>query len=184
MYSFVCGFFPIAFSLWCVPGVHSLLLSKSLSYGHSLVYLFIDLFLDIWVVSSIWLLWMKPLGTLVYRLMVSQCRRHQFYPWAAKSPWSGEYWSGKWPPTPNSCLENSMGSRVWQATVHGVAKGQTWQSTQVHGYVMASQVNTLHNSVVQILFSSTAPTFIDIIKSLQCAGLAEFCPAGYTRKSA
>lgn len=55
-----------------VPGVHSLLLSKSLSYGYSMVCLFIYLCLDFWVVSSIWLLWMKLLGTLLYRLMASQ----------------------------------------------------------------------------------------------------------------
>ena len=28
-----------------------------------------------------------------------------------------------------SCLENSMGRRVWQATVHGVSESQTWLST-------------------------------------------------------
>ena len=32
MYSFVFGFFPIAFGLLCIPGVHSLLLIKNLSY--------------------------------------------------------------------------------------------------------------------------------------------------------
>ena len=53
MYSFVFGFFPIAFGLLCIPGVHSLLLIKNLSYGCSLVYLFIDLFLDIWAIPSI-----------------------------------------------------------------------------------------------------------------------------------
>ena len=31
-----------------------------------------------------------------------------------------------------SCLENSMVRRVWQATVHGVAKGQTWLSKWTH----------------------------------------------------
>ena len=29
-------------------------------------------------------------------------------------------------PLQYSCLENSMGTGVWQATVHGVAKSRTW----------------------------------------------------------
>ena len=28
----------------------------------------------------------------------------------------------------SSCLENSMDRGAWRATVHGVAKGQTWLS--------------------------------------------------------
>ena len=31
-------------------------------------------------------------------------------------------------PVQYSCLENSMGRGTWQATVHGVAKSQTWLS--------------------------------------------------------
>ena len=33
-------------------------------------------------------------------------------------------------PLQYSCLENSMDRGAWQATVHGVAKSQTWLSTQ------------------------------------------------------
>ena len=33
-------------------------------------------------------------------------------------------------PLQYSCQENSMGRGAWQATVHGVAKSQTWLSTQ------------------------------------------------------
>ena len=32
----------------------------------------------------------------------------------------------KWHPLKYSCLENSIGRRAWRATVHGVAKSQTW----------------------------------------------------------
>ena len=31
-------------------------------------------------------------------------------------------------PLQYSCLENSMDRGAWQATVHGVSKGQTWLS--------------------------------------------------------
>ena len=31
----------------------------------------------------------------------------------------------------HSCLENSMDRGAWQATVHGVAKSQTWLSTTI-----------------------------------------------------
>ena len=48
-----------------------------------------------------------------------QCRRHRFDPWVRKMPWSRK-WSLQY-----SCLENSMGRRAWQATVHGAAKSQT-----------------------------------------------------------
>ena len=33
-------------------------------------------------------------------------------------------------PLQYSCLENSMDRRVWRATIHGVAKSQTWLSDQ------------------------------------------------------
>ena len=37
-------------------------------------------------------------------------------------------------PLQYSCLENSVDSRAWQATVHGVAQSQTWLSTTgIHG---------------------------------------------------
>ena len=43
--------------------------------------------------------------------------------------------SGKWNGNPlqYSCLENPMDWGSWWATVHGVAKSQTWLST--HGYI-------------------------------------------------
>ena len=37
---------------------------------------------------------------------------------------------GSGTPLQYSCLENSMGRGVWQATVHGVAKSQTQLSDQ------------------------------------------------------
>ena len=53
-----------------------------------------------------------------------QCRRHKrhgFDPWVGMIPWRR-----KWQPTPVSCLENSMDRRAWWATLHRVAKSQTW----------------------------------------------------------
>ena len=50
-----------------------------------------------------------------------RCRRHGFYPCIRKiAPGKG---NGN--PLLCSCLEKSMESGVWQATVHGVAKSQT-----------------------------------------------------------
>ena len=48
-------------------------------------------------------------------------------PGSGRSP--GE---GNGNPLQYSCLENSMDRRTWWATVHGVTKSQTWQSTYTH----------------------------------------------------
>ena len=45
-------------------------------------------------------------------------------PWVGKIPWRR-----KWQPNQYSCLENSMDRGTWWATVHVVAKSQTWLST-------------------------------------------------------
>ena len=52
-----------------------------------------------------------------------QYRRPVFDPQVRKSPWRREC-----NPLQYSCLENSVDRRAWQATVHGVAKSQTWLS--------------------------------------------------------
>ena len=57
---------------------------------------------------------------------ICQCRKHrriEFDPWARKIPGVG---NGN--PLQYSCLENSMGSKAWQFTVHGTTKSQTWRS--------------------------------------------------------
>ena len=38
-------------------------------------------------------------------------------------------------PLQYSCLENSMGSGAWRATVHGITKNQTQQSTDTHTHI-------------------------------------------------
>ena len=48
--------------------------------------------------------------------------------------WSLGGWSGN--PLQYSCLENSMGSRAWQTTVHGAAKSQTQLSGWAHTSVL------------------------------------------------
>ena len=45
-------------------------------------------------------------------------------PWVRKIPWTRE-----WQATPGSVLENFMDWGIWQATVHGVTRSQTWLST-------------------------------------------------------
>ena len=50
-----------------------------------------------------------------------QCKRHGFDPWVGKIPWRGH---GH--PLQYSCLENPMDRGAWWATVHRVAKSQTW----------------------------------------------------------
>ena len=65
--------------------------------------------------------------TLIWTSLVAQivknslhCRKARFNPWIGKIPWEG---NGS--PLQYSCLENSMDSGVWQATVHGDAKRWT-----------------------------------------------------------
>ena len=53
-----------------------------------------------------------------------QCRRRGFDPWVRKIPWRR-----KWQPTPVFVPKNPMDRGAWQATVHGVAKSQTWLNT-------------------------------------------------------
>lgn len=56
VYTLVFGFPPIA-SIWLhISVVLSLLVSRISSYGCSVVLVFLDLLLDIWVVPNIWLL--------------------------------------------------------------------------------------------------------------------------------
>ena len=47
--------------------------------------------------------------------------RYMFEPWARKIPWRRAC-----SPLQYSCLENSMDRGVWRATVHRIAKNQTW----------------------------------------------------------
>ena len=57
-----------------------------------------------------------------------QCRRLEFDPWVGKIPWRSI-----WQSTPVFLAgENPMDRRVWQATVHGVAKSRTWLRTGTH----------------------------------------------------
>ena len=49
-----------------------------------------------------------------------QCRRPGLYPWVGKI-----CWRRAWKPLQYSCPENPMDRGAWQATVYGVAKGQT-----------------------------------------------------------
>ena len=56
-----------------------------------------------------------------------QCRRPGLTPASGRSPGGG---NGN--PLQYFCLENSMDRGAWWATVHGVAKSQTWLSTQKH----------------------------------------------------
>ena len=60
-----------------------------------------------------------PLWLKQYRICL-QCRRPKFDLLVGRSP--GE---GNGNPLQYYCLENSMERGVWQAAVHGVAKGQT-----------------------------------------------------------
>ena len=54
---------------------------------------------------------------------VGDARDCGFDPWVGKIPWSR-----KCNPLLYSCLENPMDRGAWWATVHGVAKSQTWLS--------------------------------------------------------
>ena len=76
-------------------------------------------------------------------------RRFKFDLWVKKIPWRR-----KWQPTPYSCLKNPMDRGAWQATVHGVAKSQTWLkrlSIHVWGCSSASSSPLLTTSLLYYL---------------------------------
>ena len=64
-----------------------------------------------------------------------QWGRHRFNPWVKKI-----LWRRKWQPTPVFqavfCLGNPMDRVALWATVHGVAKSQTWLSDSAHTHIM------------------------------------------------
>ena len=50
--------------------------------------------------------------------------------WVSVKPYTAiKVWRRKWQPTPILSLENPMDRRAWLATVHGVAKSQTWMNS-------------------------------------------------------
>ena len=53
----------------------------------------------------------------VSKASTCQFRRHGFDPWVRKIPWRR-----RWQPAQYSCLENSMNSGAWWATVQEVTK--------------------------------------------------------------
>ena len=63
-----------------------------------------------------------------------QWGRHRF------NPWVKILWRRKWQPTPVFhavfCLGNPMDRVALWATVHGVAKSQTWLSDSAHTHIM------------------------------------------------
>ena len=68
-------------------------------------------------------------------------------PGSGKSP--GE---GNGNPLQHSCLENPMDGGAWQATVHGVAKSQTWLSDFTHllTYLVVSRFYLFANLSVYV----------------------------------
>ena len=63
----------------------------------------------------------------VVKEFACQYRRHEFYPWVRKIPWSR-----KWKHAPVFLPGNSMDWRPWRATVHGVTKSQKRLSMHTH----------------------------------------------------
>ena len=80
-----------------------------------------------------------------------QCRRHRrcvFDPWAGKMPWRRE-----WLPIP-VFLPGESHRGAWWASVHGVAKSQTWLS---HWACMLSRVSQESKSTVWIMGQEIRP---------------------------
>ena len=77
--------------------------------------------------QQILLLWGSPGGSVVNNPPANQRRRQGFNPWVRKILWrrNGNQLQG-------SYLENPTDWGVWWATVHGVAKSQTWLSNRTH----------------------------------------------------
>ena len=76
---------------------------------------------------TVWMMWLP--WWLNSKEYSCQCRRHRrlrFNPWVGWSPGEGNGNLLQY-----SCLENSMDRGAWWATVHGVAKSQTWVSKRL-----------------------------------------------------
>ena len=77
------------------------------------------------------------------------CSRRGFNTWVKKMPWRRKDY-------PHPCLENLMDRGAWQATVHGVAKSQTWLRTQENisllFYLPSVQLPSLSPSTSEYIF--------------------------------
>ena len=73
--------------------------------------------------------------------------------------WSLGVWSGN--PLQYSCLENSMGSRAWQTTVHGAAKSQTQQAAE-HTLLSLSVANICQDTQVRMEKFLISPSLLSI----------------------
>ena len=64
-----------------------------------------------------------------------------------------------------SCLENSMGTGGWWATIHRVAKSQTWLSTHMQKYQITQQIyDTIYSPAAAAAKSlQSCPTLCDPI---------------------
>ena len=69
-----------------------------------------------------------------------RCRKHRFYPWVRKIPWSR-----KWQLTQYSCLENSMVNRAWQVSYN------PWGHKESNTTKQLSTQYGLNNSTVSLL---------------------------------
>ena len=82
---------------------------------------------------------------LSHRESTCQCRRHpETIPGSGRSPQEG---NGN--PLQYSCLGNPMDRDAWWATVHGVAKSQTWLSDWTTTTKMA-QMSTVPKSLIYL----------------------------------
>ena len=80
-----------------------------------------------------------------------QCRRRKrcaFNPWVGKIPGGGHGNSLQY-----SCLENPMDRGAWQATVHRVAKSQTWLK-----WLSTRAIHSLDFVKVKVLVAQSCPT--------------------------
>ena len=81
---------------------------------------------------------------------------------------SGLGWSpgvGNGNPLQYSCLENPMDRGAWQATVHGVAKSQTWLSTHANVFLAKKKMSILAlcpflNQIIWFLDTQLCEVFI------------------------
>ena len=67
-------------------------------------------------------------------------------------------------PLQYSCLENSMDRGAWRATVHGVAKSQTWPSTHTYFNKIKKILNIFLISSLDFLNLGT----IDFLVKINC----------------
>ena len=133
------------------------------NFKNALIGLSSFLVIDIWVISSSSILWLKLLWTFLYKLFyghvlifLGQIPKHVFCD-RLIAVFYGKCGEGNGTPLQYSCLENPMDGGAWKAAVHGVAEGRIRLSNftfTFHFHALEKEMAT-HSSVLAWRISGT-----------------------------